>query len=180
MRAGNLHILVGIDFSDSSAGAMYHALALAERISAVLHICHITPKVAHLDAQTDLGLNIPPEFQEALQARQRLERIRGMIGSKVQVDLHLRMGAPVRGILDLVGELEPDMLIVGSHGFGAVLRLFLGSVSTELTRLSPVPVLVVPAPGRQAALLEAPRAIETPSRSGIRGSGEVIPVIDPL
>jgi hypothetical protein len=30
------------------------------------------------------------------------------------------------------------------------MRLLLGSVSTQLIRLSPVPVLVVPAPGREA------------------------------
>ena len=32
MRSGTYNIAVGIDFSDSSAGAMYHALALAERL----------------------------------------------------------------------------------------------------------------------------------------------------
>jgi len=156
MRSGTFNILVGVDFSDSSAGAMYHALALAERLGGVLHLAHVAS--TEMNAPTDLGMNLPSEFPEAQQSRERLERLRGMIGSKVDVELHLRMGDPVAGLLQLITELRPDMVVVGSHGRGAVLRMLLGSVSTQLTRLSTVPVLVVPAPGREALtkLGEAP------------------------
>jgi nucleotide-binding universal stress UspA family protein len=148
MRSGTFNILVGVDFSDSSAGAMYHGLALAERMGATLHLVHIAP--ANMTAPTDLGLNVPSEFADAQEARERLERLRGMIGGKVDVELHLRMGEPVSGLISAIRELRPDMVVVGSHGRGAVMRMLLGSVSTELTRRSPVPVLVVPAPGREA------------------------------
>lgn len=149
MKAGIFQILIGIDFSDSSARALYHAVALSERLGAVLHLCHVTPPVANLDAHTDLGLNVPEVFKDAQEARKRLERMRGMLCSSLEVDVHLRIGEPASGLLELVSELEPDFLIVGSHGHGAVMRLLLGSVSTQLVRLSPVPVLVVPAPGRE-------------------------------
>jgi nucleotide-binding universal stress UspA family protein len=148
MRPGTFNILVGVDFSDSSAGAMYHALALAERLGGVLHLAHVA--TTEMNAPTDLGMNVPAEFPEAQQSRERLERLRGMIGGKVDVELHLRMGDPVAGLLQLIDELRPDMVVVGSHGRGAVLRMLLGSVSTQLTRQSTVPVLVVPAPGRES------------------------------
>jgi len=151
MTAATFRILVGIDFSESSAGAMYHALALAERLHADLHLCHVASSNADLNAPTDLGLNVPSEFKDAQEARQRLERMRAMIGAKINVELHLRMGEAVQGILDLTREIKPDMVVVGSHGSGAVKRLILGSVSTELTRKAPVPVLVVPAPGHELA-----------------------------
>ena len=35
-----------------------------------------------------------------------------------------------------------DLLVVGSRGLGPVGRLILGSVSTELARRAPIPVLV--------------------------------------
>lgn len=148
MRSGTFNILVGIDFSDSSAGAMYHALALAERMGGTLHLAHVAPSA--VAAPTDLGLNMPKEFEDAQQSRERLERLRGMIASKADVELHLRMGDTVSGLLSLIAELRPDMVVVGSHGRSAVMRMLLGSVSAQLTQRSPVPVLVVPAPGRES------------------------------
>lgn len=174
MQSGIFHILVGIDFSDSSARAMYHALVLAERLGAVMHLGHISVPTTNVAANTDLGLNVPSEFEDEQQARERLERMRAMLCTSVQVELHLRTGDPVQGLLDLAEELRPDMLIVGSHGRGAVMRLLLGSVSTQLTRLCPVPVLVVPAVGRQAAAQAEPAAATaapTPSETNMQTSG---------
>jgi nucleotide-binding universal stress UspA family protein len=152
MRPGTYNILVGIDFSDSSAGAMYHALALAERLGATLHLVHVTPAQSHLAVPTDIGLNMPNEFEEVREARERLERLRAMIGDKVPVDIHMRMGDAVRALIEVIRELRPDMVVLGSHGRGAVMRILLGSVSTQIIHQSPVPVLVVPAPGREQAI----------------------------
>ena len=46
----------------------------------------------------------------------------------------------------LINEAEKgvDLLFLGSHGYGTVLRAMVGSVSSELMRSSPCPVLVVP------------------------------------
>jgi nucleotide-binding universal stress UspA family protein len=149
MRSGTFNILVGIDFSDSSAGAMYHALGLAERLGAILHLVHVTPAQAHLTVPTDIGFNIPADFEEGREARERLERLRAMISDKVPVDIHLRMGEPVRGLIEIIRELKPDLVVIGSHGRSAVMRMLLGSVSTQIIHRSPAPVLVVPAPGRE-------------------------------
>lgn len=175
MKSGTFNILVGIDFSDSSAGAMYHAVALAERLDAVLHLCHVAASPA-LAVPVDLGLNVPGSFADAQEARQRLERLRALIGPKVNVVLHLRMGDAVSGMIELARELRPDMLVVGSHGFGAVMRLLLGSVSTQLVRQSPVPVLVVPAPGREAAAQEPAPVVEPPLPSVGTGPEEGLDV----
>jgi len=150
MRAGTFNILVGVDFSDSSAGALEWALMLSERIGAVLHMAHLTPVSGGVSAPTDLGLNIPDEHPEAQHARERLESLRVLMGARfptVPIELHLRMGDSVQGLLTLTHELRPAMVVVGSHGHGAV-RSLIGSVSAQLTRLSPAPVLVVPDPRR--------------------------------
>lgn len=141
-------IVVGTDFSDSSTAALQHATSLAERLQTELHIVHIAK--ANTTA-SDLGLSVPKEFEESQQASQQLKRLRTMISSNLEVHLHLRIGHPVHELLAVVREVQPEMVIVGTHGRGAVMRVIHGSVSTELTRLSPVPVLIVPPPGRDAA-----------------------------
>jgi nucleotide-binding universal stress UspA family protein len=47
-------------------------------------------------------------------------------------------------ILARAEELDADMIVVGSHGFGAVLRVLLGSVSAEILKKARCPVVVVP------------------------------------
>ncbi len=44
-----------------------------------------------------------------------------------------------------------DLLVVGSRGYGPVLRVLLGSVSTRLIHIAPCPVLVIPRPEPAAA-----------------------------
>jgi len=51
-------------------------------------------------------------------------------------------------------EVKPDFVVVGSHGKGILKRAFLGSVSGELARRSPVPVMIVPAPGLEQMLYQ--------------------------
>ncbi len=40
-------------------------------------------------------------------------------------------------------EIGADVIVVGSHGRGAIERLLLGSVSEQVVRHAPCPVLVV-------------------------------------
>jgi nucleotide-binding universal stress UspA family protein len=53
-------------------------------------------------------------------------------------------GATVETILKEASELEVDMIVVGSHGRGAMYQLLAGSVSEGILRKSRCPILVVP------------------------------------
>lgn len=149
-----IQILVGIDFTDTAATALYFALSFAERTGAQLHLAHFV--AGDVAAPVDLGMNLPAELPEAQDARLRLERMRAMIGSKIDVQLHLRIGEPVDGLLRLVRELRPDMVIVGRHSRGSIGRALLGSVSTRLAKRCPVPVLLAPLSGTEKDLEPLP------------------------
>ncbi|RYD51562.1 MAG: universal stress protein [Verrucomicrobiaceae bacterium] len=49
-------------------------------------------------------------------------------------------------VLDYVQKIGGDLVIVGSHGHGAVASLLLGSVAEGMVRKAVVPTLVIPAP----------------------------------
>ena len=53
------------------------------------------------------------------------------------------MGHPADEILKVAQRQNPDLLVTGAKGLGAVARFFLGSVSTALVQHSPCSVLVV-------------------------------------
>ncbi|MEA3243534.1 MAG: universal stress protein, partial [Pseudomonadota bacterium] len=53
-------------------------------------------------------------------------------------------GATAETILKKASELDVDMIVVGSHGRGAMYQLLVGSVSEGILHNSRCPVLVVP------------------------------------
>jgi nucleotide-binding universal stress UspA family protein len=61
-------------------------------------------------------------------------------------DTIVQFGDPVLAILDAAREHQVDLIAVGSHHKSMFARLLQGSVSEDLVRRSPVPVLVIPVP----------------------------------
>ena len=74
----------------------------------------------------------------------------GPEGAAVEVGF----GDPAEAIVIAADNMEADMIVVGSHDKSVLDRLFRGSVSEEVVRKAPRPVLVVP---------EAPEASEEPA-----------------
>jgi nucleotide-binding universal stress UspA family protein len=61
----------------------------------------------------------------------------------VPVTKLIRRGAVAQAIIEEAGRHHADLIVMGSHGRGALRSLLLGSVSHEVLQSSPVPVLVV-------------------------------------
>jgi nucleotide-binding universal stress UspA family protein len=53
-------------------------------------------------------------------------------------------GNTVDTILEEADKMDADMIVTGSHGYGMMYKLFVGSVSKEVLRRSRRPVLIVP------------------------------------
>jgi nucleotide-binding universal stress UspA family protein len=58
-----------------------------------------------------------------------------------------RTGDPVEEILALAHELQADMIVMGTHGYGVVQRFLMGSVSDRVAHRAASAVMIVrPAP----------------------------------
>jgi len=53
---------------------------------------------------------------------------------------------PVDGIQLVAEQMEADLIVLGTHGYGALGRAMIGSVSSSVARTVPFPVMLVPPP----------------------------------
>ncbi len=67
-----------------------------------------------------------------------------------EVTTHCKIGAPPQEIVKLAGELEVDLIIMGTHGWTGFKHMLLGSVAENVLRLAKCPVLVVKSPAAYA------------------------------
>lgn len=147
-------IMVGVDFSHNSDRALQQALLLAERLGLPLDLCYVGEPPPAIMVPEQLidhrGAAVVGQQVDYLGFyEQQLSALRAQkVSARVPCRTHLAIGDVATEMLALIDKLQPEMVVVGSHGRGVVLRALLGSVSAELARRSPVPVLVVPTPER--------------------------------
>ena len=136
-------IAVGVDLSPQSEVALRHAAALGHRFGAPVDMLHL------VDAPDDLVLTYADLFREH---RARIaERITELSDRYATAGLALSHdvvdGHPKSALARVASERGADLLVVGSHGYTGLRRMFLGSVAEESVRRSPIDVLVA-RPGR--------------------------------
>ncbi|CAO2162275.1 unnamed protein product [Urochloa humidicola] len=64
----------------------------------------------------------------------------------VKVETLVESGDPRDVVCDAAEKLAPDLLVMGSHGYGFIQRAFLGSVSNHCAQNCKCPVLIVKRP----------------------------------
>lgn len=91
------------------------------------------------------------EFQrQQAEGRAALDRTRAALGGEVEARLVPTDSDPGHAIVEMAGEIRPDLIVLGSVEKGFFLRLLAGSVSEYVVRHAPCPVLVVPHHGAAA------------------------------
>lgn len=137
-------ILFPTDFSEQAERALPHALALAGRFDARLHMLHAVVLHAADPGEPD------HRFPDLEDAGSRLdgwagERTgEGGEGRRVEVVRHRQRGISAASvILDYVDDREVDLVVMGTHGRRGLRHMLLGSVAEEVVRTAPCPVLTV-------------------------------------
>lgn len=143
-------ILYPTDFSDLSRPAFDLACSLARDYGAEIVVLHV--RVPPVAAVVD-GMAVPMPTVTPDETLARLRRVTADDPS-VRVVHRLEEGDPGSTILRVAAELEPDLLVMGTHGRSGLGRLLVGSVAEKVMRKAPCPVLTVKAPA--PALTDSP------------------------
>ena len=124
--AATIRILIPLDDSSEARVALPYAAALATPGMEIV-LLTVVPSAADADAAR-AGLET---------AAQRLR----MAGQTVRTEV--ATGDPARRIVDMAASLGAEMIVMASHGRGALGRLIYGSVADQVGHESTVPVMVV-------------------------------------
>src|SRR5574340_319869 len=136
-------ILVAVDGSDTSLKAARMAADVALRFGAKLTLVHVVPKL--LLPPDVYGLTIAEvEKEHRAYADALLEKaVKALEEPGLDVSTTVLYGSPAEAVAEEAAAADVVMVVVGSRGYGAVARVFLGSVSDRLVHISSKPVLVV-------------------------------------
>lgn len=144
-------ILVCTDGSPDSEGAITAALNLAKTTGSTVLLLEVLFYLAGYELQAPDTLAPPMVNMELMQAqetaaRERLEAWKAeAAGEGVTLEPRVRTGSSAyEGILEEAGESQPDLIIMGRHGYTGLTRLLMGSVTARVIGHSPCDVLVVP------------------------------------
>jgi nucleotide-binding universal stress UspA family protein len=138
-------ILTATDFSRHSQVALQYAAAFAKAFHAEVYLCHVLESPDFLAQFPPVSEGyFPPnlgELQEK-QARIQCEQVLASVGLS-QAQVLLLHGKPSLEIIQAAREEDVDLVILGTHGRGAVAHMLLGSIAEKVVRTAPCPVLTV-------------------------------------
>jgi nucleotide-binding universal stress UspA family protein len=141
-------ILVPTDFSPCADAAVEYAadLAATYRASVVLIHAYANPVVAIPDG---FVVMTAPDFTNLLgqlQAGLRRAEVRIRERGVAEVETRLVEGSAWHEIVETARTQGCDLIVMGTHGRGAIAHFLLGSVAEKVLRKAPCPVLTVRGP----------------------------------
>ena len=141
-----MNILVAVDFSSGCDAVMEQAKRIVNGLGGrvwVLHVAEPDPDFVGYDVgpQTERDAVASHLREEHKQVQALAE---GLRADHVEATALLVRGATAETIIEQANKLEAEMVVMGSHGKGAVASLLMGSVSEAVLREVNCPVVVVP------------------------------------
>ena len=136
-------IVAGVDGGQDSRVALEAATDLADVSGATLKLVAVAQDPPIVYGKGGGGMGGINELKEAIeeQARKDLDEASESTGD-VPSEATVLSGDPAEKLAEAAS--PGSIVVVGSRGYGPVRRVLLGSVSTELMRSAPCPVLVHP------------------------------------
>lgn len=136
-------VVVGNDGSDHSVRALQMAASIAKAFGAELQVVHVSHlPVTFYAAAFETPIDLTEQL-ESLRKEAEAKARQVLTESGVEARMVTLDGNPADALVDYAAKEKADLLVVGSHGAGAIERFLLGSTSTRVVHHATCPVLVV-------------------------------------
>ena len=122
-----MKILVGVDGSELSKGALIEAIDVAKKFSGVIKVI-----IVYKQGDDERAGNILKDAEQFLKKGKIEYSLLSILGSN-----------PSRALVDVAKQEDFDLIVVGSRGLGGAASFLLGSVSRQVVSKAHCNVLVV-------------------------------------
>ena len=140
------NIVLPVDFSDTTDVLIDGAVDFAKEVMGKICLIHVAPADIGF-AIGDMGFQYFPEIEKSEIAEElsELNELQKRIESKgVGCEHILKQGVSADIILNYAKEKNASYIVMGSHGRSGIYDVFVGSLTKDITKNSPIPVVVVP------------------------------------
>lgn len=135
------NIIVGIDFSNSSMTAMRHAVSIAIKSNATIHLVWVkTPGVANSSDEFDEGMSFMHHQQDKMQEWNAMckQEAPNCIVNNVFLE-----GKPHIEVNKYAANLPESIIVLGAHGASGFEEGYIGNNAFRMINAAEVPILIM-------------------------------------
>ncbi len=140
------NILLPTDFSKLSLSAVEHAVDLAHKYGAKIHLLHVIEKTPPILTIRSLDLSEEKIIKSIENnAIESLENAVAKIKKNKDIEILpiLKKGIDYEEIVKYAKNSKIDVIVIATHGRTGIIHTLIGSVAEKVVRYSKTPVLVV-------------------------------------
>ena len=140
-------ILYPTDFSELSLKALEYACQLVPAFDAQLHCLHVVDEAYQYWSAMgpeSIPVGPPPEDMVEL-GRTRMDKFRAehLVGLEREPITHVSIGRPFAEIIGYAREQGVGLIVMATHGRGAIAHVLLGSTTEKVVRKASCAVLTI-------------------------------------
>lgn len=142
-----MNILAAVDFSPVTDAVLAALVRIGAMAAVKVYLVHVEPPEPDF-----VGFEAGPDvvrMQVAAELRAHHRRLQELADrlrdGGIEATALLLQGPTVDTLIAETGKRQAGLIVLGSHGHGAVYDLLVGSVAEGVVKRSTVPVLLVPA-----------------------------------
>ncbi len=140
-----MHIAIAVDGSDNSLRAVNHALSFARQLKEAPRLTLINVHLSALISPVARGIDKHQieQYMDQIAEEELSQAKKTVAAAGFSANVVKGHGEVAPTILEILKKESVDMLVVGGKGRSGLSDLLLGSITTKLVSVSPIPVLVV-------------------------------------